>query len=114
MRTFSILDYPTEGKLYGKYTANSPGQAASKAFTALVKRMNYDRDGEDKFIIFFIKETSGSSDGDEAVGGSSGGSSGQVYEYVGTRIKLHKPILIGSRAYLHRNIVVSHKDAFFD
>ena len=102
-RKFEIIDFPKEGKKYGSYTANTPGQAASKAFSALVKRMKYDQDDKEKFIIFTIKDQSG---------GETGG--GKSYEYVGTRVKLHKPIHLGNRTYHYRNIVVSHKDQYFD
>lgn len=98
MPNFQIIDFPKVGGKYGNYSANSPGQAASKAFSALVKKMQYDRDDSEKFIIFTIKSD----------------KNGKLYEYVGTRIKLHKPILLGDRVYKHRNIVVSHKDNYFD
>ena len=98
MRTFSIIDFPSEGKTYGSYKSNTPGQAASKAFSALVKKLTYDKDDKEKFIIFTIKDQDG----------------GKNYEYVGTKIKLHKPIHVGNRIYNYRNIVVSNKDNYFD
>lgn len=100
MRKFEIVDFPSNGKNYGSYSANVPSQAASKAFTALTKKMGYDKDDAEKFIVFSIREKKG------------GG--GKVYEYVGTKVKLHKPIHIGKRTYNYRNIVVSHKDKYFD
>ena len=105
MRKFSIIDFPQVGGSYGSYSANTPGQAASKAFTSLVKKMGYDRDENDKFIIFSLREQ---------VGGDGSSHGGKVYEYVGTRIKLHKPIRLGKREYNFRNIVVKHKDKYFD
>ena len=101
MRTFSITDFPKQGQTFGKYKSNTPGQAASKAFTKLVDKMGYDKDVEDKFIIFSIVE-------DDKNGHK------KYYEYVGTRIKLHTPIYVNGRAYKHRNIVVSHSDNYFD
>lgn len=103
MRQFTIIDYPQEGGHYGSYSANTPGQAASKAFTALVKKMDYDRDDKEKFILFTLKEMDG-----------GGNARGKVYEYVGTRVKLYKPIRLGKREYNYRNIVVNHKDRYFD
>jgi len=101
VRKFEIIDFPQVGCKYGSYTSNTPGQAASKAFSALVKKMRYNIDDKEKFIIFSLKEQSGSVNG------------GKIYEYVGTRVKLHKPIRLGSREYNYRNIVVSHKDQYF-
>lgn len=123
MRKFEIVDFPKEGKKYGSYAANTPGQAASKAFSALVKKMKYDRDEKEKFIIFTIREQNGGNggNGDNKARGARGlakqtftDGTSLRYEYVGTRVKLHKPIHLGNRTYHYRNIVVSHKDKYFD
>lgn len=115
MRVFSVIDYPSERKTFGRFKANTPGQAASKAFTSLIKRMNYDVDERDKFVIFSVVEML---EDKEHSGGQKSGKQnfrhGKIYEYVGTRIELHKPIVLGNRVYKFRNIVVNHKDKFFD
>lgn len=115
MRVFSIVDYPSDGKTFGKFKANTPGQAASKAFTSLIKKMNYDIDRHDKFVVFSMIELL---EDKEHSGGHKDGRKnvrrGKIYEYVGTRIELHKPIVLGNRSYKYRNIVVSHKDKYFD
>lgn len=107
MKKYTIIDYPVEGKTFGTYSANSPGQAASKAFSILAKKMGYDGDDREKFVIFSIKEKC-----DGKI--SNDKKNCKVYEYVGTRVKLHKPIHLGSRTYNYRNIVVNHKNKYFD
>lgn len=95
LKTFSIVDYPEEGKNYGKYKSYLPGKAASKAFTVLCKKLKYTDDNKDKFIVFSIID-----------------NNKKKYEYIGTKVKLYKPIKVNGVNYNYRNIVVPNKDFY--
>ena len=102
-RSFTIIDYPKEGEVYGRYLSNSPGRAANKAFTQLSRMMNIKNSNNKNYLVFSIKET-------------TNGSNKQKYKYIGTRIKLHKPIVINKGGKLikinYRNVVAKYKDHF--
>ncbi len=75
--TYSIVDFPTSGNLYGKFKAKSPKRAANKAFTKLAKMSKLNNASRD-FIKFTIKNN----------------QTKKEYDYIGKRIKLDKPITI--------------------
>lgn len=48
-RLFTIVDYPEKGETYGKYYADTPNNAAKKAFARLVKLHKLDDKKKIKF-----------------------------------------------------------------
>lgn len=76
--SYSIVDYPSEGKLYGNFKSTIPKKAADLAFLYLFDMLN-DKNKEDftgKFIVFVIKNN----------------DNGKMYKYLGNRIKLKNPV----------------------
>tara|TARA_B100000131_G_C17890955_1_gene522273 strand:- start:309 stop:620 length:312 start_codon:yes stop_codon:yes gene_type:complete len=93
MHTFSILDYPSKGKLYGKYKGNYPSDAAPKAFSKLSSKFNmlntYDNK---KFLKFTIVNT----------------KTNKKKTFIGTRIKLHTPVIIRGHKYYYKNLITPY------
>jgi hypothetical protein len=97
-KIFTIVDYPNDGKNYGKYISNTPGRAANKAFSQLSKVMNIKNSNSKKFLVFTIKDTSNK----------------KLHKYVGTRVKLNKPIIVNRNGktieYKFKNIVTTYSN----
>lgn len=100
MRYFTLVDFPEDGKTSGRYSGKSPRRAASKAFTQLCKVYNF-KNSMDKFnyIKFSIREV--------------GQNSNKVHTYMGTRVKLYKPITVNRDnkiiRYKYKNIITEYK-----
>lgn len=91
-KSFTIVDYPNEGETSGRFISTSMTKAAYKAIHKLSKDLNVDSDHR-QFISFWMKETTRGSDKNEV-------------QYIGTRIKLHKPIIINKN---NKEIVYNYK-----
>jgi hypothetical protein len=68
-----------EDKAYGRYTGDSPYQAANKALSELIRKKKKDGDTTAGKINFTLIE-------------STKGSKNKEHEYIGKRISLKKPI----------------------
>ena len=68
-----------EEKAYGRYTGESPYQAANKALSELIRKKKKDGDTTAGKINFTLIE-------------STKGSKNKEHEYIGKRISLKKPI----------------------
>ena len=68
-----------EDKAYGRYTGDSPYQAANKALSELIRKKKKDGDTTAGKINFTLIE-------------STKGSKNEEHEYIGKRISLKKPI----------------------
>jgi hypothetical protein len=94
---YTIVDFPQDGKTYGKYYATNPKKAAIKAFNELIKFIDADLEKEGKFIVFVIKN----------IGGNN-----KEYKYIGNRIKLENPVLNKKNGkeitYLYKNVVSNY------
>ena len=79
-KIYTIIDFPSDNKTFGTYKSNIPKKAANKAFIDLLKYINFNKNNEDdffgKFIVFVIKEK----------------NTNKMYKYIGTIVKLNKPI----------------------
>ncbi len=99
-RSFTIIDFPKKGSEYGRYLANTPQRAASKAFTQLARIINLKNENNKNHMVFSIRET-------------SQGSDNKIYTYIGTRVELAEPIvktIAGKKVvYKFKNIVAKHK-----
>ena len=92
MRTFTIVGYPSQNEFYGRYKGNSPKVAGSKAFSELVKMINFN--DKEEFIVFVLKEITRNSDH-------------KTYTYIGTRVELNEPIIANING---KNIVFKYKN----
>jgi hypothetical protein len=77
-RSFKVKEDIDE-KSYGRYTGESPYQAANKALSELIRKRNKDGKGTGGKINFTLIE-------------STKGSKHREHEYVGKRLKLKTPI----------------------
>jgi hypothetical protein len=80
VKTFTIIDFPNDNETFGKYKSSIPKKAANKAFIDLLKYIDLKKNNEDdffgKFIVFVIKDI----------------ETNKMYKYIGTLVKLNKPI----------------------
>jgi hypothetical protein len=92
---YQIMDFPTNGKKYGRYIAKTPLIAANKAFNKLT---NYFDMKNNNMLIFSIRNS----------------STGRVYKYIGTRVELYKPLVINKGGkniiYNSKNIITKYFD----
>jgi hypothetical protein len=90
---YSIVDFPNDNQLYGKFKGSSPKKAANKALSCLIKFMNNNEDFFGKFIVFVIKNN----------------STKKEYKYIGNRIKLENPIKVEKNGktiiYKYKNVI---------
>jgi hypothetical protein len=90
---YSIVDFPNDNQLYGKFKGSSPKKAANKALSCLIKFMNNNDDFFGKFIVFVIKNN----------------STKKEYKYIGNRIKLENPIKVVKNGktiiYNYKNVI---------
>lgn len=100
MRYFTILDYPEINQNYGRYSAKSPGKAASKAFTAIAKKINLSNDTSNKQLVLHLKELNSSNN--------------KIYKYIGSRVKLVTPITVYINGKIvefnYKNIITNYKN----
>lgn len=93
-RVFTILDYPGEGKEWGRFESSTPLGAAHHAFRALATEMGFvDTEDGQKYLIFTIRE---------AIPNKRG------RDYIGTWVQLHKPVQIENGEYIRRRPVVTN------
>jgi len=77
-RYFKMIDIKT-GKSYGRYTGETPKQAASKSFTKLLQKLKDNgKSMGGKSVTIYLRE-------------STRGSNRKVYGYKASRVKLDKP-----------------------
>ncbi len=97
-RTFTIVDFPKDNQEYGKYKSTIPKKAAENAFKTLLKYSNFNSNNEKdltgKFIVFVLKDI----------------DSKKLYKYIGTIVKLKKPITRRTRngeeiVYYYKNVI---------
>jgi hypothetical protein len=94
---YVIVDYPTEGKTFGKFIGTSPKRAASKAFSKLAK-VSQLNNSKRQLLVFTMRNQ----------------TTGKEYKYIGSRVKLMKPkkVSIGGKevVYRYKNIVGKYRD----
>lgn len=102
-RTFKIMDYPSKNKNYGKYISSFPGGAAHKAINFLAKQFDTNNSSEHNQMKFYLIDISQHSK-----------YKNKVYCYVGSRVKLHKPINVMVKGknikYYYKTIVTRCQD----
>jgi len=90
---YTIVDFPSKNKTFGKYSGSNPKKAAIKAFNTLISHVDVDLEKEGKFIVFYIRNI----------------ETGKEYKYIGNRIKLKNPVLTKKNGkdvtYLYKNVV---------
>ena len=97
IHNYTLLNFPEDGKKYGKYTGKSPGVVANKIFNKLMKFYNFmdNIDGK-KYLVFEFQNI----------------NTGKKYEYIGTPIILQNPMSINIHnqniSITHRSIVVQY------
>jgi len=99
---FTIVDFPKDGENYGVFVGQIPKVVASKAFSSLVQFIDINNNNENnslgKFIVFVIKNI----------------NNGKMYKYIGSRIKLEKPITITKNnkviQYKYKNVIGKYKE----
>ena len=79
IRNFSLVDYPNKGHNYGNFIANTPLQAAHKAFRQLLNNISIK---EDQLIVFTIMDN----------------NNHKEFQYIGTPVKLIRPVQIQSNS----------------
>ena len=88
---FVILDYPNPNNETGKYVSLHPHLAASKAFSQIVGDFDIDNTSDEKrYLKFAIKNK----------------RTNKIYEYIGAKIKLYKPVKINNIYYKYRNLIL--------
>ena len=91
---YTIVDFPSQKKTYGKFSGTIPKNAASKAYTFLFKFMKKkDNNLFGKFIVFVIKEI----------------GTNKEYKYIGSRVKLQNPVVVNKNGkeitYNFKNVI---------
>ena len=93
IKYYTIVDFPNQGKTYGKFSGTIPKNAASKAYSVLFKFMKHNDDLFGKFIVFVIKEI----------------ETNKEYKYIGSRIKLQNPVVVNKNGkeitYNFKNVI---------
>jgi hypothetical protein len=105
-RTFTVLDYPTTGKNFGKFKSTSFTTAANKAIKSLCKEFNMldtIHNANDTFIKFWLKEITPKSKKRDIC-------------YIGIPVKLEKPVIINRAgkniSYEYKYIITKYTDQF--
>lgn len=98
-RTFTVVDFPHNGKTYGRYHSKTPKGAAQKAFSSLSRKIDLKNTNDKNFLVFTMKETTKN-------------SLNKKYKYIGTRVELAEPIekIIDGKliTYKYRNIITNY------
>ncbi|MEM3063476.1 MAG: non-histone chromosomal MC1 family protein [Nitrososphaerota archaeon] len=76
-RYFKLIDVET-GKSYGRYTGDTPKQAASKSYTKLLQKLREEGKALPKQSTIYLRE-------------STRGGAKKIYGYVATRQRLREP-----------------------
>ena len=100
-KKYKIFDYPQQGMVYGEFKGKYPGQAAKKIFTKLAYEQNFTNSNNKKAIVFSIMNMKDKKE----------------LRYVGTRIKLMKPVNLTLRSgktisFRYKNIVTRYKEYY--
>lgn len=98
-RTFRIMDYPSKNHNYGHYNSSFPGGAAHKALNFLAKKYNTNNSSDHNQLKFYLIDSSTHSKYKD-----------KVYCYVGSRIRLNKPINVmikGKNVKYHYKTIVT-------
>jgi hypothetical protein len=75
--TYTIVDFPENGKYYGKFVAKKPKIAGIGAFSTLMNFVNNNSDNfTGKFIVFVIRNI----------------DTKKEYKYIGNRVKLENKV----------------------
>lgn len=100
IHSYSIVDFPDDGKKYGNFKSSIPKKAANDAFSYLFHIMskNNNDDFNGKFIVFVIENN----------------TNGKKYKYIGNRIKLKNPVKKHKDGktieYYYKNIIGKYKE----
>lgn len=98
---YTIVDFPKPGDTYGEYLGETPGRAASKAFTQLSRLAGMKNGNAKNFMVFTVRDL----------------DTGKPYKYVGTRVALNEPIVrkINNTTvkYRYRNIITNYEKSGF-
>ena len=90
-KTYSLVDFPALGKLYGKYKGSTPSQAAHKIFQKLSKKIGFNDNDDGKYYVTFnIKNL----------------ENGKMYKYIGTMVKLDKEVKVKIK---NKSFLVTHR-----
>lgn len=93
---YSIVDFPKDNELYGRFKGKNPKSVANKAFSCLIKFINED-DNEGKFLVFVIRNM----------------ITNKEYKYIGNRIKLQNPIKVEKDGklviYKYKNVIGKYR-----
>lgn len=76
-RTFKLIN-AEDGSTHGRYTGDTPKQAASKAYTKMVQKLNKEKQKIPKLCVIYLRE-------------STRKSPKKIYGYESSRLKLDKP-----------------------
>lgn len=82
-----------DGQLFGHLFGRTPRIVANKAFTCILKQKqdaDEDMSGQIKFKLVECTE----------------GSKNKEFAYIGERVKLEKPLIVGETKYLYNNKIV--------
>jgi hypothetical protein len=93
--TFSVMDYPTVGEMYGEFTGEYPAQAAAKAFSKLSTLYEMMNTFDNKTFLRFtmIKR-----------------SNNRKSTYIGTKIGLHTPVIIKGHEFHYKNLITPYPE----
>lgn len=101
MPIFTIVDFPNKGDTYGRITGAKPHNAANKALTILLKKIQLKN--SDEFIVFTLKDITPN---------NTSKNTGKQYKYIGSRVLLETPkkINIGGKEIIfkYRNIIAKY------
>jgi len=90
---FSVIDYPSEGKKFGKFTSKYPSQAAAKAFSKLSNEYDMMNTFDNKtFLKFTLVRNDNNSE----------------HTYIGTKVRLHTPIKIKGNEFHYKNLITPY------
>jgi hypothetical protein len=105
-KTYTVIDYPVQGKTFGHFTSRSFSGAANKAIKGLSNEFNLldsIKDNNNIFIKFWLKEITNSKQGKEKC-------------YIGIPIKLDKPVIVNRGGknvnYNYKYIITKYDDKF--
>lgn len=90
---FSVIDFPSEGKTFGKFSGHHPAQAAAKAFSKLSNKYEMMNTFDNKT---FLKFTLVNND------------TNRKNTYIGTKVRLHTPIIIKGNEFHYKNLITPY------
>ena len=98
VKTFTIVDFPNDNQTYGNFKSTIPKKAANEALLSLLNHIDFKNNFFGKFIVFVIKDI----------------HSNKMYKYIGSIIKLNKPIVLrtnngNENTYYYKTVVGKYK-----